>query len=858
MTEAKKALRPTTIIPPHLYVEREADRQLNDIVNDMGRPGYVLVARQMGKTNLLINMKRRREELGELVLYKDLSTRFGSSRALFRNIVDSLVELSPSLFESASSVISAQRKEEGVEPTNEYDRHIRLLLKSAPSQRIIIVFDEIDSLVSASYSDAIFAQIRSMYFSRINYPEYERLTYVLSGVAEPTDLIKDKNISPFNIGEKIYLDDFSYNEYHDLVLRSDIRISDAVSKEIYSWTSGNPRMSWDVTSAVEDLVASGADVEPTSVRPIIEKMYLTRFDTAPVDHIRTLVEADPLVRNAVIAMRWNKGESLDERTKSRLYLSGISGMSSGELPRVKNRIIDAALSDAWLTQVSAGNRTLLEAAHDSFLAGAHEQVIRLTDEFIRGQSAGYELPVAMKAPLGISRYHTGDFVGASRDLASVLESDSIEPLGAAVRYYLASALLLTGRPVESIPLLQAASETDQFKWPSKLALGTAYLVLGAKENLEKIRILNQEIQAHFEAWGENAALTEDQAVILSSTYYNSGQAETAAGDIERACYYLDLSLDVAPTNMRPRILLQRSYILSDIDEKRKWTTEAVRMIVSERITFGDYRHVLSFTEQTLAWAFSMPLQLGLDELFHDLMNYAREVLYHHIQSELDVILRLSKAVTESLDRINLRPLLWYAIDNLIHENPSPKKKFDLIRQALRLGPGPRREEAKNLYLSTYPARRDALCVEDDDRYLILMNMVEAYNAKSHREALTWASLSDPSGESEAYFISLTYFIKMMSERELGNLSDAQKHAREMLALGEADPALVGNESVITINGFKDHAKEILSIRLPDPFRHLGRNQVITVRDTETGEVFSAKFKKVEGEVRSGRYQIKGS
>ena len=44
MTSGAKALRATTIIPDHLYVDRDADRQLEAIIDDMGRPGYVLVA----------------------------------------------------------------------------------------------------------------------------------------------------------------------------------------------------------------------------------------------------------------------------------------------------------------------------------------------------------------------------------------------------------------------------------------------------------------------------------------------------------------------------------------------------------------------------------------------------------------------------------------------------------------------------------------------------------------------------------------------------------------------------------------------------------------------------------------------
>ena len=57
----EKILRKYTTIPNHLYVERNADKQLKNIIEEMERPGYVLVSRQMGKTNLLFNAIRKLE-----------------------------------------------------------------------------------------------------------------------------------------------------------------------------------------------------------------------------------------------------------------------------------------------------------------------------------------------------------------------------------------------------------------------------------------------------------------------------------------------------------------------------------------------------------------------------------------------------------------------------------------------------------------------------------------------------------------------------------------------------------------------------------------------------------------------------
>ena len=87
-----KILKKYTTIPMSLYVTREADKQLKQIIEDMQRPGYVLVARQMGKTNLLFHAKRTLENAERLFIYVDLSNPFSTDRECYRNIIDSITE----------------------------------------------------------------------------------------------------------------------------------------------------------------------------------------------------------------------------------------------------------------------------------------------------------------------------------------------------------------------------------------------------------------------------------------------------------------------------------------------------------------------------------------------------------------------------------------------------------------------------------------------------------------------------------------------------------------------------------------------------------------------------------------------
>jgi adenylate cyclase len=64
--------------------------------------------------------------------------------------------------------------------------------------------------------DDFFAVIRNCYNQRADKLPYRRVTFTLLGVATPSDLIKDKKRTPFNIGRAIELKGFQLHEIQPL------------------------------------------------------------------------------------------------------------------------------------------------------------------------------------------------------------------------------------------------------------------------------------------------------------------------------------------------------------------------------------------------------------------------------------------------------------------------------------------------------------------------------------------------------------------------------------------------------------------------------------------------------------------
>src|SRR5262249_44891926 len=135
--------------------------------------------------------------------------------------------------------------------------------------------DEIDAVRSLPFStDEFFAGIRECYNRRTTDPLFESLTFCLLGVASPSDLIRDTRTTPFNIGRRIELTDFTEAEALPLAsgLETDHgdtpilsgqaetrskygevqRQSKRLLERILYWTGGHPYLTQRLCQAVAD------------------------------------------------------------------------------------------------------------------------------------------------------------------------------------------------------------------------------------------------------------------------------------------------------------------------------------------------------------------------------------------------------------------------------------------------------------------------------------------------------------------------------------------------------------------------------------------------------------------------------
>ncbi|HZT43228.1 MAG TPA: AAA-like domain-containing protein [Chthonomonadaceae bacterium] len=254
------------------YVARKADADLLEGLL-AGEFCYVLNTRQMGKSSLMVRTAARLREAGVTVALLDLT-------ALGRNLTadqwyDGLLNLLGRELDLEEELEAFWLSAKRLGPLQRWMTALREVALPRCQGPLIVFVDEIDIVRSLPFStDEFFASIRECYNLRAQCPELSSLTFCLIGVATPAELIRDRRLTPFNIGRRIELGDFTEEEAAPLARGLDyeegkdqaaMASSSGIPllRRVLYWTGGHPYLTQRLCQAVsqEETASSPCDVD---------------------------------------------------------------------------------------------------------------------------------------------------------------------------------------------------------------------------------------------------------------------------------------------------------------------------------------------------------------------------------------------------------------------------------------------------------------------------------------------------------------------------------------------------------------------------------------------------------------------
>jgi hypothetical protein len=368
------------------YVTRKADNELYQTIKK-GEFCYVLNSRQMGKSSLRVKtMKRLKEVDGFACAAIDL-TDIGSANITplqwYAGIINELINTFELNEKCDLDSWWDKYDQESLSAVNFFGNFLRDILLKYVESNIVIFIDEIDSIISLEFKiDDFFALIRCFYNRRVDNVEYNRLTFVLLGVATPSDLIQDKTRTPFNIGYGVELTGFTFAESQALAKGLSVKTNqpEKLLELILNWTGGQPFL----TQKVCNLVLNSSGLSEKNEEEWLENLIRTNIienwqAKDDPEHLRTierriLIDEKMLGELLDIYQKiYQQGEVVSQNTgeEVKLQLSGLVVKRNNHL-QVYNPIYREVFNQQWIDNQLAALRPYSEAFRAWFNSGCQD------------------------------------------------------------------------------------------------------------------------------------------------------------------------------------------------------------------------------------------------------------------------------------------------------------------------------------------------------------------------------------------------------------------------------------------------------------------------------------------------------
>lgn len=223
-----------------LYISRTGDREFCHALERHDSIVLVKGARQVGKTSLLARGLEAARVLGTHVLLIDFQHFGPAAFESSANMLMAMAELIAYQIDLPSPI--GDKWNHKLSPNINFERFLRREVLARDESRFVLALDEVDRLFNYNYASEIFALFRCLHNLRAldPYGPWNRLTIAIAYATEAHLFISDLNQSPFNVGTRLTLDDFTYEQLAELNERYRGPLANDEIRRFYHLVGGHP------------------------------------------------------------------------------------------------------------------------------------------------------------------------------------------------------------------------------------------------------------------------------------------------------------------------------------------------------------------------------------------------------------------------------------------------------------------------------------------------------------------------------------------------------------------------------------------------------------------------------------------
>ncbi|MEM6353602.1 MAG: AAA-like domain-containing protein [Cyanobacteria bacterium P01_D01_bin.14] len=341
-----------------IYLTRQADEDLLRLCQ-AGQYAYILTSRQMGKSSLMVATAERLQDEGVKTAIVDLQ-RLGAQTTTAEQWYLGVLTAIARRLRLRPQLMTFWEANQGLGQADRMVQFLEEIVLPQMSEQLVIFVDEIDSTLNLDFTDDFFIALRYCFTARAENPDFEKLSFVLIGVATPSELIADQKRTPFNIGTLVELQDFTAVEASPLAagLGLSAAMSQQVLGSILRWTEGHPYLTQRVCEAVMQQPRSAWS--ETAVDELVEQLFFgeQREQDNNLKFVHSMLvgrapDKDVLgvlgTYKAIRADRRPVRDEVQSILKSHLKLSGIVKRVGAAL-QVRNPIYWEVFDPKWVQE----------------------------------------------------------------------------------------------------------------------------------------------------------------------------------------------------------------------------------------------------------------------------------------------------------------------------------------------------------------------------------------------------------------------------------------------------------------------------------------------------------------------------